>query len=104
MSRVVRAEESKTGVRFEIGPSYDVVPTRSQLLTDGQSSCRVRITPSRMTGQISMGSKREHRNPSPTLNTPANKKGGCHADVPRENGSDTLLRRGRTGNTKPFII
>ena len=31
---VVWAEESKTGLRFEIGPSYDIVPMRSQLLTD----------------------------------------------------------------------
>ena len=30
---VVSAEESKNGLRFEIGPSYDVVPTRSQLVT-----------------------------------------------------------------------
>ena len=37
---VVWAEESRTGLKFEIGPSYDVVPTRSQLVTDGQSSCR----------------------------------------------------------------
>ena len=29
----------KTGRRFEIGPNYDSVPTRSQVLTDRQSSC-----------------------------------------------------------------
>ena len=39
MPRVVWAEESKTGLRFEIRPSYDAVPTRSQFVTDGQSSC-----------------------------------------------------------------
>ena len=38
--RAVWAEESKTGLRFKIGPSYDVVPTRSQLVTDRQTSCR----------------------------------------------------------------
>ena len=32
-------EESKNGLGFEIGPSYDAVPTRSQCLTDRQSSC-----------------------------------------------------------------
>ena len=36
---VVWAEESKTGLGFEIVPSYDAVPTRSQLVTDRQSSC-----------------------------------------------------------------
>ena len=35
---VVWAEESKNGIKFEIEPSYDVVPTRSLLVTDGQSS------------------------------------------------------------------
>ena len=40
MSRVVWAEESKTGLRFEIRSSYDYVPTRPQLITDGQSSCK----------------------------------------------------------------
>ena len=39
MPRVVWAEESKNGIIFEIWPSYDVVPARSQLVTDGQSSC-----------------------------------------------------------------
>ena len=39
LPRVVWAEESKTGLRFEIRPSYDVVQMRSQLVTDGQSSC-----------------------------------------------------------------
>ena len=39
LPRVVWAEESKNDLRFEIGPSYDVVPTRSQLVTNGQSSC-----------------------------------------------------------------
>ena len=38
--RVVWAEESKTGLRLEIRPSYDVVPMMSQLVTDGQCSCR----------------------------------------------------------------
>ena len=33
--RVVWAEESKNGLRFEIGPSYDDVPTRSQCVIDG---------------------------------------------------------------------
>ena len=33
------AEESKNGLRFEIGPSYDAVPTRSKLVTHRQSSC-----------------------------------------------------------------
>ena len=42
LPRVVWVEESKNGLRFEIGPSYDVVPTRSQLVTDGQFSCRLR--------------------------------------------------------------
>ena len=36
---VVWAEEPKNGLRFETGSSYDAVPTRSKLLTDGQSSC-----------------------------------------------------------------
>ena len=39
LPRVVWAKESKTGLRFEIGPSYDDIPTKSQLVTDGQSSC-----------------------------------------------------------------
>ena len=39
LSRVVWAEKSKTGLGFEIGPNYDNVPTRSQLLADRQSSC-----------------------------------------------------------------
>ena len=39
MPHVDWAEESKNGLRFEIGPSYGVIPTRSQLLTDGQFSC-----------------------------------------------------------------
>ena len=43
-SRVVWAEESKNGIRFEIGPSYDDVPTTSQCLTDGQPSCSGRGT------------------------------------------------------------
>ena len=45
LPRVVWAEESKNGLRFEIGPSYDVVPTRSQLVTHGQSSCTGRPLP-----------------------------------------------------------
>ena len=40
LPRVVWAEESKNRLRFEIKPSYDVVPTRSQLVTHGQSSCK----------------------------------------------------------------
>ena len=36
--RVVWAEEPKTGLGFEIGPSHDDVPTTSQCLTDGQTS------------------------------------------------------------------
>ena len=39
LPRVVWAEESKNGLGFEIGPSYDVVPTRSQLVIHSQSSC-----------------------------------------------------------------
>ena len=39
MPRVVWAEECKNGPRFEIGPSYDGLPTRSQYAADGQSSC-----------------------------------------------------------------
>ena len=39
LPRVFWAEESKTGLRFEIEPSYDDVPTKSQLVTDGQFSC-----------------------------------------------------------------
>ena len=39
MPRVVWTEESKNGLRFEIGPSYDDVQIRSQLVTDGQFSC-----------------------------------------------------------------
>ena len=39
LPRVVWAEESKHGLRFEIGPSYDVVPTMFQCPSDGQSSC-----------------------------------------------------------------
>ena len=32
-------EESKNGLGFEIGPSYDDIPTKSQCATEGQSSC-----------------------------------------------------------------
>ena len=39
LPRVVWVEESKNGLGFEIGPNYDNVPTRSQLLTGRQSSC-----------------------------------------------------------------
>ena len=39
MPRVVWAGESKNGLGFEIRPSYDATPTRSQCLTDRQSSC-----------------------------------------------------------------
>ena len=38
-ARVVWVEESKNSLEFEIGPNYDDVPTRSQLLTGKQSSC-----------------------------------------------------------------
>ena len=38
MTRVVWPEESETGLGFEIKPSYDNVPTTSQLVTDRQSS------------------------------------------------------------------
>ena len=41
---VVWAEESKNGLRFEIGPHYDAVPTRPQLVTRGQSSCMVKTS------------------------------------------------------------
>ena len=40
---VVWAEESNTGLGFEIGPSYDDVPTTSQCATEGQSSCNLRV-------------------------------------------------------------
>ena len=40
MPRVVWAEEHKNRLRFEIGPSYDGLPTMSQCPADGQSSCR----------------------------------------------------------------
>ena len=39
MPRAVWAEETKNGIRFEIGPSYGAFPTRSQLVTHRQSSC-----------------------------------------------------------------
>ena len=39
LPHVVWTEDSKTGLGFEIGPSYGDVPTRSQCLTEGQSSC-----------------------------------------------------------------
>ena len=35
------AEESKNGLGFEIGPSYDGVPTAAQCATGGQSSCNL---------------------------------------------------------------
>ena len=41
---VVLPEESKTGLGFEIGPSYDDVPRRSQLLTDRQYGCIFYLT------------------------------------------------------------
>ena len=44
LPRVVRAEESKNGLGFEIGPSHDDAPTRSQLVTDGKSSCNTNAT------------------------------------------------------------
>ena len=45
LPRVVWAEESKNGLRFETGPSYDVVPTTSQCPSDGQSSCTHKVAP-----------------------------------------------------------
>ena len=39
----VWAEESKNGLRFEIGPSYDVVTTTSQCTSKGQSSCNLSL-------------------------------------------------------------
>ena len=46
MPYVVWAEKSKTGLGFEIGPSYDDVPTTSQCVTDGQSNCiTLRVKP-----------------------------------------------------------
>ena len=39
LPRVVWAEESTTGLGFEIGSSYDDIPTASQFLADGKSSC-----------------------------------------------------------------
>ena len=39
MPRVVWAEESKNGLGFELGPSYDDVSTTSKFLFDRQSSC-----------------------------------------------------------------
>ena len=38
MPRVVWAEEFKTGLRFEIRPSYDNLPMTSQCVTGGQSN------------------------------------------------------------------
>ena len=38
LPRVVWDEESKNGLRFKIGPSYDNAPMRSRLVTDRQSS------------------------------------------------------------------
>ena len=38
LPRVVWTEESKNDLRFEIGPSYDDVPTTSKCASDGQSS------------------------------------------------------------------
>ena len=40
MPHVVWAEESNIGLRFEIEPSHDDVPTMSQCATSWQSSCR----------------------------------------------------------------
>ena len=39
MPRVVWAEKPKTGLGFEIEPSYDDVPTTFLYLSDGQSRC-----------------------------------------------------------------
>ena len=44
MPHVVWAEESRSGLRFEIRPSNDVVPARSQLVTDGQTRCTCKCT------------------------------------------------------------
>ena len=41
LPRVVWDEESKNGLRFEIGPSCYVVPTTVQCPSDGQSSCNL---------------------------------------------------------------
>ena len=43
LPRVVWAEESKNGLRFKIGSSYDDVPTTSQCPTDAQSSCSAHL-------------------------------------------------------------
>ena len=69
LPRVVWAEESKNGLGFEIGPNYDNVPTRSQFLTDRQSSCRAR--------ELSVAGVRNPATPfinayHPLLNTPSN--------------------------------
>ena len=42
MPRVVWAGESKNGLGFEIGPTYNAAPTRSQWLIGGQSSCSIK--------------------------------------------------------------
>ena len=42
---VVWAEKSKHGLGFEIGPSYDSAPRRSQYLTGAQSSCTTILRP-----------------------------------------------------------
>ena len=39
MPRVVWVEEPKNDLGFKIGPSYDNVPTTSDCVTEGQSSC-----------------------------------------------------------------
>ena len=39
MPHVVWAQESKIGLGFEIGFSYDDIPTTSQCATDGKSTC-----------------------------------------------------------------
>ena len=41
LPRVVWVEEPKTGLMFEIGPSYGDLPTPSHFVTEGQFSCRV---------------------------------------------------------------
>ena len=60
LPRVVWAEESKNGLRFEIGPSYDVIPTRSQCLTDGQSSCTSNSSLSSLCEPENMLSKKDN--------------------------------------------
>ena len=69
MPRVVWAEESKTGLRFEIGPSYDAVSTRSQLVTHRQSSCIEKLdlqVKSRVKGKNRQGQTRANQDEKET--------------------------------------